>query len=168
MRIAEERFIDPFNGPVEIGLRTLAILNDAFPNEYSLQRLVVFDYLLVHSDDIPEGPIGLHPKTPHRSGELLVRRKSLRQGLYLLMSRGLVQQRYQPKGVFFAGTDHTGAFLDTLGSAYVIGLRDRAEWVVSTFGPMSDSELDLLVQENLGEWGAEFELESVLWLEETV
>lgn len=39
----------PFNGAVEIGLRALTVLNEAFPGDYSLQRLVVFDYLVVRS-----------------------------------------------------------------------------------------------------------------------
>jgi hypothetical protein len=57
-------FVSPFNGPVEIGLRALCVLTTAFPTEYALQRLVVFDYFLVHSDDIEGGPEGLHPRTP--------------------------------------------------------------------------------------------------------
>jgi hypothetical protein len=52
----------PFNSAVEIGLRSLCLLTAAFPAAYSLQRLVVFDYLLVHSDDMPGGPPGLHPQ----------------------------------------------------------------------------------------------------------
>ena len=66
--------VSPFNGPVEIGLRALCVLTTAFPAAYALQRLVVFDYFLVHSDDIEGGPEGLHPRTPHRGGEILVRR----------------------------------------------------------------------------------------------
>jgi hypothetical protein len=31
---------------------------------------------------------------------------------------------------------------------------------------MTDAELQALVQRHLGDWGAEFELESVLWTEE--
>jgi hypothetical protein len=30
-----KRFIAPFNGPVEIGLRALAVLNDAYPDAYA-------------------------------------------------------------------------------------------------------------------------------------
>ena len=114
--MAEERtrFIAPFYGPVEIGLRALAVLNDAYPDAYSLQRLVVFDYLIVHSDDVPDGPSGLHPKTPHRGGELLVRRGTLQEGLLLYQSRGLVERRYENSGVFFAATDRSAAFLDVL------------------------------------------------------
>lgn len=160
------RFIAPFNGPIEIGLRGLAVLTEAYPNAYSLQRLVVFDYLVVHSDDLPEGPTGLHPKTPHRSGELLVRRDVLRDGILLYQSRGLIETRYDSGGIFFVATDNSAAFLDALSSEYVAALRERAEWLVTSFGSLSDEELQRIVQGHLGEWGAEFELESVLWAEE--
>ena len=77
------RYLEPFNGPVEIGLRTLVILCEAYPEPMSLQRLILFDYLIVHSDDLPDGPAGLHPQTPHRSGELLIRRNLLQDGIAL-------------------------------------------------------------------------------------
>jgi hypothetical protein len=161
------RFIDPFNGPIEIGLRGLALLTAAYPDVYSLQRLVVFDYLVVHSDDLPEGPTGLHPKTPHRGGELLVRRDALRDGILLYQSRGLIETRYDSTGIFFVATESSAAFLDALTSEYVAALRERAEWLVNNFGSLSDNELQRIVRRHLGEWGAEFEMESVLWSEET-
>lgn len=154
---------NPFNGPVEIGLRALAILNDAYPDAYSLQKLTVFDYLVVHSDDVPGGPAGLHPKTPHRSGELLVRRRALESGLLLYQSRALVEQAFTNDGVFYRATERSAAFLDVLNTHYAIGLRERAAWLTQTFGAMSDVDLQRLVQQQLGDWGAEFELESVLW-----
>lgn len=162
-----KRFIAPFNGPVEIGLRALAVLNDAYPDAYSLQRLVVFDYLIVHSDDIPDGPSGLHPQTPRRGGELLVRRGVLQEGLLLYQSRSLVDQRYENSGVSFAATERSAAFLDVLRTEYVVGLRERAAWLVGSFGQIPDADLEKMVRDNLGEWGAEFEMESVLWEEET-
>lgn len=157
------RFIAPFNGPVEIGLRSLAILCEAYPSSCSLQRLIVFDYLVVHSDDLPGGPPGLHPKTPQRSGELLVRRELLQQGLLLYMSRGLIERRYGPAGVAYSATEATGAFLDALKSEYLASLRLRSTWVVDALGTSLDEQLNLLVREHLGDWGAEFEMESVLW-----
>jgi len=160
-----EPTIMPFNGPVEAGLRCLAILNEAFPVIYSLQKLVVFDYLAVHSDDAG-GPEGLHPKTPNRSGELLVRRSTLRQGLMLYQSRGLVERRFEPGGVYFAATDRSGGFLDALDAAYVCTLRACADWVVQRFGELSDDELLGFVNDHIGVWGAEFEWSSVLWAEE--
>lgn len=161
----ERRFVTPFNGPVEIGLRALVILNDAYPEAYSLQRLVVFDYLIVHSDDVPGGPPGLHPKTPHRGGEILVRRNTMQMGLLLYQSRGLVERRFEKAGVYFAATDHSASFLDVLCSDYLLGLRERAAWLVNGFGQIPEDDLEKIVNEHIGEWGAEFAMESVLWSE---
>lgn len=162
----EVKVLPPFNGPIEIGLRALILLSEAFPSAYSLQRMVVSDYLLVHSDDLPGGPPGLHPKTPHRGGELLVRRAVLEQGLMLYQSRGLLERHYTKSGVMFAATERTAAFLDALSSDYSTQLRERAAWLVSFFEEMSDSEFMKIANSQVGEWGAEFTMESVLKVED--
>lgn len=162
----EVKVLPPFNGPIEIGLRALTLLSEDFPRAYSLQRLVVSDYLLVHSDDLPDGPPGLHPKTPHRGGELLVRRAVLEQGLMLYQSRGLLERHFTETGVMFAATEGAAAFLDALSSDYATQLRERAAWLVSLFGEMSDSDLLKIANSQVGEWGAEFAMESVLKVED--
>ena len=161
----DEKGIITFNSPVEIGLRALTVLNDAFPTEYSLERLVFYDYLLVHSDDIPGGPVGLHPKTPHRSNEILVRRQVLQEGLMLYQSRGLIEKIYLLNGVFYSATETSSSFLDSLYSDYLSNLRDRASWVTREYRHKSDIELNHLIYSNLGHWGAEFLSESILWTE---
>ena len=158
--------LPPFNGAVEIGLRSLCLLTAAYPIAYSLQRLVIFDYLLVHSDDLPEGPLGLHPQTPYRGGEILVRRGVLQEGLLLYQSRGLVENLYQDGGVYYSATDRSASFLDALSSAYVLGLRERATWLIDNLGAYTDTDFETLVRNRIGVWGAEFALESVLWAEE--
>jgi hypothetical protein len=158
----------PFNGAVEIGLRSLCVLTAAYPSSFSLQRLVVFDYFLVHSDDLPGGPAGLHPQTPHRGGEILVRRGVLQEGLFLYQSRGLIERQYHENGVFFAATDTSAGFLDALGTDYVAGLRDRADWVVESFGRFDDAKIETIVRERVGDWGAEFTMQSVLWAEDSL
>lgn len=157
----------PFNGPVEIGLRALALLTAGFPAASSLQRLIVYDYLAVHSDDVPGGPFGLHPKTPHRGAELLVRRAVLEQGLLLYQSRGLIERQYIETGVMLAATERSASFLDALNSPYLTLLRERATWVMSAFGDLNDPALARIASEHIGEWGAEFEMESVLRLEQS-
>lgn len=162
----EVKALPPFNGPIEIGLRALTLLSEDFPSAYSLQRLVIFDYLLVHSDDLPGGPPGLHPKTPHRGGELLVRRAVLEQGLMLYQSRGLLERHYTGTGVMFTATERTAAFLDALSSDYAEQLRERAAWLVPLFEDTSDTELLTIANAHVGEWGAEFAMESVLKVED--
>lgn len=166
LNASEARYIAPFNGAVEIGLRALTLLTAAFPAFYSIQRLVVFDYLLVHSDDIPDGPAGLHPKTPHRGAELLVRRGALQEGIRLYQNRGLVEARYEDAGVYYSATEMSASFLDVLASTYLLALRDRADWLTSRFEANSDAEIQQLANQHAGEWGAEFAMESVLWQEE--
>lgn len=162
----DSKVLPPFNGPIEIGLRAVALLCEAFPAQYSLQRLVVSDYLLVHSDDLPNGPPGLHPKTPHRANELLVRRTVLEKGLMLYQSRGLLERHYTESGVMFSATDRTAGFLDALSSGYASELRKRSAWLVTLFGEVADSELLKIANAHVGEWGAEFTMESVLKVED--
>jgi len=78
-----------YNTPLECGLRCAALLLAAYPTHCDLQRLVQYEYLLVHSGDVPEGPTSLHPAAPHRSGELLVRRALVERGILFMMSRNL-------------------------------------------------------------------------------
>jgi hypothetical protein len=160
------QFGSPFNSSVEIGLRALCVLTTAFPDAYALQRLVIFDYFLVHSDDVDGGPEGLHPKTPHRGGELLVRRGVIQDGLTLYESRGLIERVYKDGGIYFAATDKAADFLDTLSTKYLLGLRQRADWVVEGFEGIGDADLAGMVRDRIGTWGAEFSMESVLWTEE--
>jgi hypothetical protein len=156
----------PFNGSVEIGLRALCLLTHSFPEAYSVERLTALDYLVVHSDDVPGGPVGLHPRTPFRGGELLVRRAALQEGLALYESRGLLLRQFGDGGIRYAATEGSGAFLDSLGSPYSSALRSRAAWAVARFASVSDSDIRKLVDDNVGAWGAEFEYESVLYEEE--
>lgn len=151
-----------FNSAVEVGLRALCVLTAGYPSRHSLQRLTIYDYLVVHSDDIPGGPMSLHPRTPHRGGELLARRGVLQDGLALYASRDLIERRYDGDGVFFAASDLASGFLDALTADYVRDLRDRADWVANTYHDVGDAELVSLVDEGLGRWGAEFTMQSVL------
>ena len=163
MSCAGFRNTGPFNSPTEIGLRSAVVLFEMYPEAASLQRLVVYDYLLVHSDDVPGGPKGLHPKTPYRSGELLVRRDTLQKGLLLYMSRGLVHIAYLPDGVRYSATERTGDFVESFDAAYVGDLQSRATWLVEQFLGRTDEQLDEFARDHLGEWGAEFESEALLW-----
>ncbi len=152
----------PFNGPVESGLRSLVLLDAAAPSGCDLRRLVVYDYLLVHSADVQGGPRSLHPATPHRSGELLVRRRMIRSGLMLMISRELLTIEYGGAGIVYSATKLTRPFLEYLQSDYAREMRERAAWVVSTFGSYTDEALITFAMSHLSDWGGELVNESLL------
>lgn len=159
--MSEEK-LQMFNSPLEVGFRALALLTEDYPASYSLQRLVILDYLIVHSDDLSDGPKGLHPKTPHRGGELLVRRAALEKGLLFYQSKGLLERHFMESGVLYSANERSASFLDVLTTKYIVALRALAEWLVKEFGEYSDLELSELVKREAGEWGAEFEMSSAL------
>lgn len=145
----------PFNSPLETGVRTLAVLVASYPNAHDLGRLVQYDYLTVHSADA-NGPPSLHPPLPLRSGELLVRRGLIEEGLQLMMSRSLIRRELQTDGFLYAAEDAAGAFLDNMRSPYIAQLRDRADWVVSAFDGLSTDELNAVTKCLFDAWTTEF------------
>lgn len=153
--------VHPFNSAIECGLRSLVILEHAFPLEYDLQRLVFYDYLLVHSGDAG-GPDSIHPATPHRSSEVLVKRQMLEQGLLLMMSRELIVREYDSTGIVYSALDSATPFLDSLKSRYVNLLKERANWVIKTFNDFDDKRLEQFFYDNLDRWGGEFQKEAIL------
>jgi hypothetical protein len=146
----------PFNSPLETGLRSVAILAEACPDEFDLQRLLYFDYLVVHSSDA-DGPASLHPNTPLRNGELLVRRGVIERGLLLYMSRNLIERNARAGGIYYAASEAAGPFLDCLHSAYSRELRLRATWAIDTFGVLDDDELKSYFDARFERWTREFQ-----------
>lgn len=150
--------LGPFNSALESGLRALCLLYEAYPVAFDTQRLVFFDYLVVHSGDVEEGPESLHPATPFRSNEWVVRRRLVNHGLRLLMQRGLVTPEFRDTGILFSASEAAGAFVACLSEGYTERLRERAKWVISTFGLTEESELNDYFTRHLDRWGAEFEV----------
>ena len=145
-----------FNGPLEVGLRSLLLLTAAHPQCLDLQRIVILDYLLVHSGDLASGPPSLHPPSPLRAGEVSIRRQLVQQGLLLLEIKGLVSRRFGGDGIRYVAEDLAPSVLDAYQSSYVHLLRDRAEWAVERAADLSDEEANALFGETLGRWRAEF------------
>lgn len=145
-----------FNGPLEAGMRAVALLGAAFPKTYDLQRLVAFDFLLVHTSDVG-GPESLHPPTPHRSAELLVRRKLVEDALLLMMTRDLVQRQITPDGIKYVAGENATTFLASLSTNYFCALKVRASWLVKTLGHHSDQDFRSVMRRFFDDWVEEFQ-----------
>lgn len=149
--------VQTFNSPIETGVRALILLAESFPNQLDLQRILEFDYILVHTGDV-DGPPSIHPALPLRSGELLVRRQLIERGLMLMISRDLVGRSATPNGFTYYAQDSAGPYLDSLTAEYLSDLKDRAVWVLDRFSDLSDHEIRVLLTQIYDQWSREFQV----------
>jgi hypothetical protein len=145
-----------FNSALETGVRSLVILTANYPSALDLQRLVDFDYLVVHSGDV-NGPESLHPPLPMREGELLVRRKIIESGISLMMSRGFITRIAGAEGIVYQASDYAKPFVDSMATPYMRSLIDRANWVGETFGDMDTTDLHNLIGSFFDKWTTQFQ-----------
>lgn len=146
-----------YNTPLECGLRSVVILLEIFPQRVDLQRLVQYDYLLVHSADVPNGPSSIHPATPNRAGEMLVRRPIIENGIQMMMTKSLIECEFSSEGIRYYAGEWAVTFIGRLESRYTAELRMRAEWAARRFEDYSDDRLNQFMRDNWAVWGAEFE-----------
>lgn len=143
------------SSPLEVGLRMLVLLSRLSIGA-DLQRLAIYDYLLLHSHDIENGPPSLHPETPMRSTELLVRRNQITRGLYLLETRGLIDREYSLDGISYRPSKLANLFLDFFESSYVKKCYEVSTWISTRFDQLSSDDLQTFIRSRIGQWGVEF------------
>ncbi len=127
-----------------------------------LEQLVYFDYLLVHSGDVANGPVSLHAAVPHRGGEWMTRRQYVEKGLEILVSRELALKRFTTDGIVYSASELATPLLEYFNTEYASLLKERAAWIKARFGESSELDLRKLLSENMSEWGAEFKREALI------
>jgi hypothetical protein len=145
-----------FNSPLETGIRALAILDAAYPRAFDLSELTWLDHLVVHTADI-DGPESLHPDLPHRTGELLVRRNVIEEGLTLMRRQHLIEQENHARGLLYKASDDGAAVVDLMRTDYARKLKERARWLADRIKALSADGLKALVDEKIGRWRIEFD-----------
>jgi len=144
-----------FNSPLETGIRALVILNDAFPKMFDLSLLTWLDHLVVHTGDIG-GPESLHPDLPHRSGELLVRRKIIEEGLTLMRRLHLVDIVADDGGILYQATEEAHPFVELMRTPYARAMKERARWITENISTMDDADIKEFIVAKIGRWNVEF------------
>jgi hypothetical protein len=153
---------DTFNGPLETGLRAVALLGASYPRAYDLQRLVGLDYLLVHTGDVG-GPDSLHPPAPLQSAELLVRRVLIERALLLMMTRDLIEREVGPEGIKYVAGENAATFLSSVESEYLTRLKDRAKWLIEVFGSSDEVVFRATMRKLFDHWVEEFQAVESRW-----
>jgi hypothetical protein len=146
-----------FSTSIEAGLRSLGILESLFPATLDLGRLVALDHIVVHSRDFDaEAPESLHPPSPYRRAEPVVRRDLVRLGIDLMVARNLVHRIPTPDGFTYLASETASPFIASLQSAYWLNLLERSRWAADKFGDNTSDQLSALIRERVDTWISEF------------
>lgn len=154
-----------FNSPIETGVRSLVILNATYPSAHDINELVWFDHLVVHSADVG-GPPSIHPKLPQRSGEILVRRELVQNGLNLMQKFGLIAVVPSTSGICYQATESAYPLVQLLSSEYSKNLKDRAQWLAGTVANLSKVDLRDIINLKIGNWAVEFQSDLFMELDD--
>lgn len=145
-----------FNSPLETGFRSVVLLVANYPKVFSLDRIVALDHLVVHSGDIG-GPPSLHPDTPMRATEMIVRRGVVERGLLLMESRGLVKRAFASDGIFYGADETAAEFVSWFSTPYATRLKRAADFLSKLIVQIGDDAFEQTVSQQFERWALEFQ-----------
>jgi hypothetical protein len=128
-----------FNGPVEVGIRTVILLNAVFPQSLDLNRITILDHWTLHSGMFGDLP-SVHPDRANSLGELGLKRGTIEQGLQLMRSAGMVSLIASAEGISYRATEEAAGFLGLMEAPLVAALGTRAEWAINHFAELTDTQ----------------------------
>lgn len=145
-----------FNGPLEAGIRAVAVLRSAYPASLDIQRLIAYDYLLVRTS-VLHGPDDLHPSTPIQTPATEVRRKVVQDAIHMMMTRDLIERDVDEDGINYRAGDTAAVFLDSLTTPYICALKERAHWLTDRLSDYDDNAFRKMMQDFFDQWMIEFQ-----------
>lgn len=152
--------IKVFNSPEEVGTRILFILS-LCNKRMSSQRIMYYDYFILHLNDIDNTFISLHPDNPNHSSEIAVRRVIINKGLTLMISKGLLDIKYTRTGIYYQKNEITDPFLNLFSNGYVEHMKKNIAVVKGKFSNYSDAQIYRYINKYIGSWTGEFEKEYI-------
>lgn len=99
-----------FNGPVEVGIRTVILLDAVFPEALDLHRITILDHWALHSGMLSNLP-SVHPDRANSLGELGLKKGLIEQGIQLMRSAGMVSVIVSSAGISYRATEEAAGFL---------------------------------------------------------
>jgi hypothetical protein len=122
-------------------VRSVILLNVIAPDSLSVQRLSLYDFLLLHSAEFADGPPSLHPATPLTRGELVAREMSTARAVELMLQKGLIRRRFSERGIDYMATSAGHGFVRALSSRYAAELLERSHWIATSMHGWDDAQL---------------------------
>lgn len=157
----ESSWVNLYNSHLEFGVRVLVLLRE-YGHPLSLQQIIYLDYFFVHLGDLKADEKSLHPDIPYRSGEILVKRKAIKEAIDLMVTREMIGAQLNAQGLFYKITDIGNKFLSLLTNEYFKDLEKSSKKLFKLIKNTDEESLRSLVQKKYSDWGAEFSNESIL------
>lgn len=148
----------PFNTPVEVAVRVLNVLAEAYPQALDIGKLVVLDHVLLNTADLG-GPSSIHPPLPARVSQLAVKRPVIQQGIRVLLKARLVEPQAGDDGIEYIACEDSQYFLDLLSTPYALKLADRSRWTIENFGTSTTAEMRDQMRMFFDSWIEEFDVD---------
>lgn len=139
------------NGPLEVGLRVLVILDAQFPRALNVDDLLVLDHVALHSGDF-SGPDSLHPALPLRAADVGARRDGIRHGVEMLIHRGLAAPKLELQGILFEASERSHSIVELIESHYLRLFRERVRWAIEASFALSPADTREALSDIVRSW----------------
>lgn len=147
-----------YNTNAEIGCRILLLLGSV-KGLCSVERLSYYDYFSLHLNDLIDGCEGLHPSNPNHSSEIIIKRKTIKNAITYLISKGLLTVVYSASGFKYKNTNLADRLIELLDNTYSLKYKKCVIEVDKFFRDMQDDDITKYVRNNIGKWVGQFESE---------
>lgn len=145
------------NNCIEISLRLL-VLFDESDTSMDIQRIIFYDYALIHAADFDKKKNSLSPASPFRKEELYVKTELIKEALNILLKKQLIDVDFKSTGILYKKNQSTSRFLEYCNSQYYLYLKDAAKWVKNYFNNYDAEELRQYFTDVVGKWKSEFSM----------
>lgn len=123
----------------------------------SSQRIMYYDYFVLHLNDLDQKYESLHPDNPNHSSEIAIKRDLVNKGLKLMIAKGLLGVKYTKSGIYYKDNQLTHDFVSLFQNEYVEALKRNINVVNGCFSHCSDKHIYKYINKNIGKWAGEFE-----------
>ncbi|MDU5107635.1 ABC-three component system middle component 2 [Clostridium sp.] len=140
-----------YNTPVEIGVRLLMIIVKN-KIEIDFDKLLILDYLSLHSNLINDNFKSLHPDNPFHGLEVYSKMNISKSAIDLLVSKGLIDVKFTSNGIVYSSNSISEYFLSFFECDYYKELEESIEKIIGNFNSYNSNELQEYVFKNIDKW----------------
>ena len=133
-----------FNSPFEMMLRVLLLLSQDKKNYYSVERIVLLDFVSCYAADFQLPYSNLHGTNNYKFGEIASRRKLVQEAIKLLVTKGMIDVKID-RGYLFGISGLGLTYIKKLESSYATEYKSISKAAIKKFRKESDENiLDLV------------------------